>query len=128
MPDPAKVEVIRQWPFPTNTKELRAFLGLCNYYGDLIPNLQARARVLNQITGEAKFCWTVEREAAFNDLKIALSSNDAILHFPNMTKLFELSIDASDSSVGWILSQTDLSGKDRPVFFASKALSDSKQN
>ena len=128
MPDPAKVEVIRQWPFPTNTKELRAFLGLCNYYGDFIPNLQARARVLNQITGKAKFCWTVEREAAFNDLKIALSSNDVILQFPNMTKPFELSTDASESSVGCVLSQRDLSGRDRPVFFASKALSDSEQN
>ena len=30
-PDPAKLSVIRNWPRPQNAKELRAFLGLCNY-------------------------------------------------------------------------------------------------
>lgn len=30
-PDPVKLGVIRNWPRPSNTKELRAFLGLCNY-------------------------------------------------------------------------------------------------
>ena len=38
-PDPAKLSVIRNWPRPQNAKELRAFLGLCNYYADFIPNL-----------------------------------------------------------------------------------------
>ena len=127
-PDPAKVEVIRQWPCPTNTKELRAFLGLCNYYGDFIPNLQERARVLNSLTGKSKFVWTLEREAAFNDLKFVLSSSNVILQFPDMRKPFELSTDASDSSVGCVLSQRDELGRDRPVFFASKALSESELN
>ena len=30
-------------------------------------NLQERARVLNSLTGESKFVWTLEREAAFNE-------------------------------------------------------------
>ena len=36
-PDRAKLSTIRSWPRPRNTKELRAFLGLCNYYSDFIP-------------------------------------------------------------------------------------------
>ena len=31
-PDPHKLNVIRHWLRPENTKDLRAFLGLCNYY------------------------------------------------------------------------------------------------
>ena len=120
-PDPAKVEVIRQWSCPTNTKELRAFLGLCNYYGDFIPNLQERARVLNSLTGKSKFVWTLEREAAFNDLKFVLSSSNVILQFPDMRKPFELSTDVSDSSVGCVLSQRDELGRELSSFFCFKS-------
>lgn len=65
-PHPTKLDVIRRWPRPANTKDLRAFLGLCSYYSDFIPNLQDRARVLNQLTGKSKFMSSFDREAAFN--------------------------------------------------------------
>ena len=99
-PDPSKLNVIRHWPRLVYTKDLRAFLGQCNYYSEFIPNLQDRARVLNQLTGKSKFNWSLEREAAFNDLKCALTSEDVILHFPNMSAPFEVSTDASDTSIG----------------------------
>jgi hypothetical protein len=99
---------------------VRAFLGFCNYYSDFIPNLQRRARVLNELTGKAKFAWNLEREAALNDLKNALSSGNVLLQFPNISEPFELSTDASDSGVGCVLSQRDKDGRDQPVFFASK--------
>ena len=121
-PDPHKLNVIRLWPRPENTKDLRAFLGLCNYYGDFIPNLQDRTRVLNQLTGKSKFVCSLQREAAFNDLKFALSFEDVILQFPNMSAPLEVSTDASDTGIGYILSQRDSSERDQPVLFASKAL------
>ena len=127
-PDPTKLSVIRNWPRPQHTKDLRAFLGLCNYYGDFIPNLQQRARVLNQLTGKSKFIWTIEREAAFNDLKCALTSSDVLLQFPNLSRPFELSTDASDTGIGCVLSQRDESGRDQPVLFASKALTNNELN
>ena len=127
-PDPAKLSVIRNWPRPQNTKELQAFLGLCNYYADFIPNLQQRARVLNQLTEKSKFIWSLEREAAFNDVKFALTSSDVLLQFPDMSKPFELSTDASDTGIGCILSQRDGLGRDRPVLFASKSLTDNELN
>ena len=36
-PDPAKLDKIRQWPKPEKGIGLASFLGLCNYYRDLIP-------------------------------------------------------------------------------------------
>ena len=68
-PDLSKLDVIRHWPRPQNTKELRTFLDLCNYYGDFIPHLQ-RAQALNKLIGKSKFVCSLEREAALNDLKL----------------------------------------------------------
>ena len=90
---------------PTQIYELRAFLGLCIYYGDIIPDLQERVRMLNGLTGKSKFVWTLEKEVAFNDLKFVLSSSNVVLQFPDMRKPFELSTDASDSSFGCVLFQ-----------------------
>ena len=119
-PDPHKLNVIRHWPRPENTSDLRAFLGLCNYYGDFIPNLQDRARVLNQLTGKSKFVWSLQRQEAFNDLKFALSSEDVILQFPNLSAPFEVSTEASDTGIGCILSQRDSSGRDNLSYLHQK--------
>ena len=78
-PAPKKMESIKRWHTPTTNKELRAFLGFCNYYSDFILNLQRRAHVLNELTGKAKFVWNLERESAFNDLKHALASGNVLL-------------------------------------------------
>lgn len=31
-PDPQKVSVVKEFPVPRNVKQVRSFLGLCNYY------------------------------------------------------------------------------------------------
>ena len=45
-----------------------------------------------------------------------------LLQFPDMSRPFELSTDASDTGIGCILSQRNDSGRDQPVLFASKTL------
>lgn len=37
--DPAKTEAIKTMPRPTNSKEVKRFLGMLNYLGKFIPNL-----------------------------------------------------------------------------------------
>ena len=46
---PSKLEAIQQEPTPTNTTELRSFLGLLNYYGKFIPNLATMIHPLNAL-------------------------------------------------------------------------------
>ena len=36
--NPEKVEKVRDWPVPSNAKELHSFLGLASYYHWFIPN------------------------------------------------------------------------------------------
>ena len=126
-PDPQKVEAIRSWPRPETTKEVRQFLGMCNYYNDFIPQLQVWATPLHAISGKTKFWWGPEQEAAFEKLKTELSTT-VVLQLPDMRRPFEVSTDASDVGLGCILSQRDDRGIDRPVCFASKSFSDNERN
>ena len=124
-PDPEKVETICNWPRPQNTKDVRSFLGLCNYYMEFVPNIQIIAKPLNELTGKAKFEWTAEREESFSQLKDALTKTP-VLAFPDNSRPFELSTDASDTGFGCILSQRDTSGRERPIHYVSKTFSNNE--
>jgi len=63
---------------------------------------------------------------AFNDLKTVLSSSEE-LAFPNFSKPFHLTTDASNYAIGAVLSQVD-SGKDRPIAYISRSLSQTEEN
>ena len=43
-PVPEYVQVVKEWPLPTNRTEVRAFLGKISYYRRFIPNFAAKAR------------------------------------------------------------------------------------
>ena len=48
--DPAKVNAIRQWDTPTCVKEIRSFIGFCNFYRQFIKNFSKIAGPLNTLT------------------------------------------------------------------------------
>ena len=37
LPDPAKVQAVREWKVPENVTDIRSFLGLAGYYRRFIP-------------------------------------------------------------------------------------------
>jgi hypothetical protein len=48
--DPAKIQVIRDWPAPTTLTELQSFLGLANFYHRFVLGFSHIAWALSQIT------------------------------------------------------------------------------
>lgn len=74
-PDPAKISAIQNYQRPRNIKELRSFLGICNYMRQFIQNYAKIAQPLcNLLKGESKrsvkvLKWNNEINQVFLNLK-----------------------------------------------------------
>jgi hypothetical protein len=122
--DPAKIQVIHDWPTPTTLNELQSFLGLANFYHGFMLGFSHIAWALNQVTkggGRAKFMWGKEKQRAFNDLKHRLCSSP-VLSLPDLQQPFKIETDASDYVVGAVLTQHG-----HPVAYHSETLFDTVQ-
>ncbi|GFW76646.1 hypothetical protein TNCV_4943631 [Trichonephila clavipes] len=125
--DPEKVSAVKNWKRPENLRELRSFLGLCTYYRKFVRGFSNIARPLHKLTeSKQKFQWTKECEDSFLQLKEALTSSP-ILIYPQPDKPFILDTDASNESVGAVLSQ-EIDGQERVVAYWSKCLSKPERN
>jgi len=130
--DPKKIEVLDKWPRPKNMKELNSFLGFVNYYRKFVPNFSHIIKPLEKISIKAKghrqdiIEWTDELDKAFFKCKSSLA-NATKLHSPSKSGIFILDTDASNESIGGVLSQVDEKGVERPIFFASNRLSKTEQ-
>ncbi|GFW60701.1 retrovirus-related Pol polyprotein from transposon 412 [Trichonephila clavipes] len=125
--DPEKVSAVKNWKHTENLRELRSFLGLCTYYRKFVKGFSNIARPLHKLTeSKQKFQWTKECEDSFLQLKEALTSSP-ILIYPQPDKPFILDTDASNESVGAVLSQ-EIDGQERVVAYWSKCLSKPERN
>jgi len=122
-PNTKKIEAIKVFPIPTTRKEIKSFLGLLGYYRKFIKDFTKITKPMTkQLKGKAPVLPTEEFKEAFNTCKTLLC-NDPILKYPDFTKPFVLTTDASNVAIGAVLSQGTL-GSDRPVCFASRTLND----
>lgn len=120
--DPAKNEIIRNYPVPTNADESRRFVAFCNYYRRFIPKFAEITKCINDLQKKDKtFIWSTECQNAFESLKNQLL-RPPILKYPDFTKNFILTTDASNYALGAVLSQGDI-GLDLPISYASTTLS-----
>jgi hypothetical protein len=53
--DPEKVRVMRDWKVPETVRELRSFLGLCNFYRKFVQGFSTWAKPLTDILKSTKF-------------------------------------------------------------------------
>jgi hypothetical protein len=126
-PDPGKVEVIENFPKPDSTKKLKGFLGMTGYYRKFIANYSKIAAPLYLLLKkDAQFLWGDDQEHAFQKLKGKLISRP-ILQYPDFSKEFILTTDASNDGIGAILSQGQI-GKDLPIAYASRNLNKAERS
>ena len=126
-PNPSKIEAIKKWPIPKNEKELRGFLGILGYYRRFVKDF---AKIVKPLTSQLKKDTKIEHTKQFVDTfercKKLLSSSQ-ILQYPDFSKPFVLTTDASNFALGAVLSQ-GIIGKDKPCAFASRTLSKTEEN
>jgi RNase H-like domain found in reverse transcriptase len=103
--NPKKVEAMREWPIPKNVRALRGFLGLAGYYyRKFIKGYGVISKSLTDLLKKNGFHWTSSATAAFEALKLALSSAP-VLAMPDFSKGFILETDVSDKGLRTVLNR-----------------------
>lgn len=95
-PNPKKIECVQKFPIPKTAKQIKQFLGLTGYYRKFIRDYSLIAKPMTiYLKKDAKLNMSDPRyQESFNTLK-QLLTHDPILHYPDFTKKFTLTTDAS---------------------------------
>lgn len=125
-PNPEKIESVKNFPIPKTQKEIKSFLGLAGYYRRFIKDF---AKITKPLTICLKKGAKVTHNEAFiksfEHLK-ELLINAPILKYPDFSKPFVLTTDASNIALGAVLSQGN-PPNDQPIAYASRTLNETEQ-
>ncbi len=123
-----KISAIKNFLRPKSVKNVRSFIGLCDYYRSFIDGFSKLASPLTKLLKkEVSFYWDSSQEKAFQDLKMTLT-NAPVLVFPDYNLPFVIYSDASALGIGAVLMQRDAHGRHRPVAYASRVLNRAESN
>ena len=107
--------------------ELKAVLGLLNYYSHFLPNLSNTLQALYELLQKGKqWRWTRKHRTAFNAAKNKLLQSGFLTHY-DLSRPVKLKCDASPYGIGACLSHEFEDGSERPVAFASRTLSSAEK-
>ena len=129
-PDSKKVNDLLNAPKPTNTHEVRSFLGMANYSSKYIRNFATITAPLRELTKKnVRFEWSATHDAAFETLKQALTSAPCMSYFDKHKDTY-VTVDASPVGISAILSQKSLHGNSdhqQTIAYASRALTETEK-
>lgn len=126
--DPDKVRAIRDFPVPKKLKQVRAFLGLCNFYRRFIPEYSLHIQPLcHLLKKETDWDWSDVEQRAFDNIK-NLFIKTIQLHHPDIRKPYYLQTDSSGIGMAGVLYQEDERGVQMVLGFHSKTLKGAQIN
>ncbi|XP_057802483.1 uncharacterized protein LOC131017780 isoform X1 [Salvia miltiorrhiza] len=125
--DKAKIDLIVKLPYPSNVKEIRAFLGHAGFYRRFIKDFAKTAQPLTRLLHQdVSFVIDDKCKEAFDLLKSRLTSAP-IIQAPIWGEPFEIMCDASDFAVGAVLGQK-VGKESHVIYYASKTLNPAQCN
>ena len=115
-------------PQPKYQKELQAFLGMVNHYGNFMPKLSELCAPMNQLLQKtAEWNWTEECKKAFHQIKEKLTSAEALVHF-NPSLPIILAADAASVGIRAVIFHCYPDGTEKAIAHASKTLTPTEKN
>ena len=130
-PQSNKVQAILRIKPPIGVKQLRQFLGMVQYYRDLLARQSNMLAPLTSLVGECgqtkttkakgtkkvPWHWDEVHQRAFDHVK-ATNSREVVLAYPDYSKVFEIYTNALSKQLGAVITQ-----ENRPIEFFSWKLS-----
>ena len=124
-PTPQRIVDVCKAPVSTNKSKLKSFLGLMTYNGKFISSVASLLHPLYQLLWkDLHWKWTAKCQEAFDSAKTLVSKAPVLVHY-DVTKPIKLYCDAS--AVGACIIHV-VNGEEKPVAYASRALSVAEQN
>ncbi len=119
-------EAILSLPDPQSPSQLSSFLGMAAYYLRFMPHYSDSTAPLRRLLRkDVTWDWTPACHEAVRIIKRQLTSPPTLTHFSLIAPTM-VTCDASGVALGAVLSQTQ-EGGERPVAFASRALTPAEQ-
>ena len=126
--DPEKVNDILKWPKMMNVKQVHTFLKLGNFYRHFIKDYVIISRTMVDLTCKiVVFNFGDKERTLFETLKAAFTTAP-MLQYPNQDHEFCLETDASEFTIGGVISIKCDDGEFRPVAYMSHSMTHPKWN
>lgn len=109
-------------------KNIRTFVGFCNFYQHFIQNFSKIAGPFNSLTKkDAAFVWSTDCESAFQELKQCTCQTPILKHL-NLSKQCFVKTNSSDYINAGVLSQRDEDGLLYPIAYFLRRIAPAKCN
>ena len=127
-PQEKRLKTLLDLPLPKTLTEARSLISAFSFYRRFIRNFSAIAHPLIQLTkghsgkgGRISISANQECLNSLNELKKILQQR-VCLKYPDFSRPFLITTDASYKGIGAVLSQRDMDGHQRPLAFVSRTL------
>ena len=126
-PTDEKLRAVKEAPRPKNVGEPKAFLGMLPYYSRFLPRMStALAPQYRLLKQNVRLEWSAREEEAFRSAKELLMSSRVLVHYDPQKEIV-MACDASEYAIGAVLAHRQQDGRDQPIAFASRTLTEAER-